>query len=212
MTHKLGCPLHTEKWAGRAMNHSRHHYLLQWLSNGTEAQGANLSSDHREIHCCCSGVATTSLIHRKGTDIAAAFLQSSWWQLSQCRTQLWCPIPSLFQMTPSHDLPKYHLHEVVVPKEAVTPAAAATEKWQIIFPELTDLLCVKRFLNIPLSQPQQRHMSLCFPLVAGLLVTEAPGPERPLRSWSPVIFYCRQTHYISPLINVINRTCKNSLG
>lgn len=210
MTHKLGCPLHTEKWAGRAMNHSRHHYLLQWLSNGTEAQGANLSSDHREKFVAAAQELPPLQSPTEKEQTAAAFLQSSWWQLSQCRTQLWCPIPSLFQMTPSHDLPKYHLHEVVVPKEAVTPAA--TEKWQIFFPELTDLLCVKRFLIIPLSQPQQRHMSLCFPLVAGLPVTEAPGPERPLRSWSPIIFYCRQTHYISPLINVINCTRKNSLG
>lgn len=137
MTHKLGCPPHAEKWAGRAMNHSGHHCLSQGLSNGPEAEGANLSRrPHRGI-CCWLGVATTLVTHQKGTDTAAGstFLQRSWWQLSQCRGQLWCPIPSL-QMAPSHVLHKHHLREAVLLKEAshflpVNSGRYFSQSWQI---------------------------------------------------------------------------------
>lgn len=118
----------------------------------------------------------------------------------------WWPIPFYFQTAPSLVLHMHHPCEEVLLKEAVTPASS--EQQQYFFPELTDLLYVNLFLITACLRPT----SLCCPLVAGPPAREALGAERPLRSSSPITLYCRQMHYISRLINVINLVCKNSLG
>lgn len=144
----------------------------------------------------------------KGCDSQAgmlsAFFQSSQWSLWEHETVLkLCSflVPDRTQLITY----KHQLHEVELLSEAVTPASR--EQWQIFFPGLTDSSYVNWFLITDFRQPT----SLCCPLTAGPPAREALGPERSLRSSSPIIFYCRQMHYISPLIHVINLICKNWL-
>lgn len=109
-------------------------------------------------------------------------------------------IPSEFLV--SRDIHPPPPQTPILPKEAVKTASREEEKnifsqsWQIHY-------ALKYFLITPLSQPHQWRTvwMVC-------LQREQLGSERPLRS----ILYCRQTHYVHPLINVINPVCKSSLG